>query len=245
MNDVKPYTTNEINLCKGIQRAIGAYDNGIIGAQTLTDIAAKLGAECFPLTVKLYGHPAIIANDIIAFKAASGVSAYKNSISGSFTYPSGKTPCSILVQNGTVVCGYACHALTNDKPETVIYRTISGAVGIRRVKTAAELGSGIKWAVGGMGLLDNYDPAAEGFTGAYADVVRKTNHTVLGTKNGKIYLMYLANMTGAEVNAFVRDKQICDKAIMLDGGHIAAINGTESFAQINTKQMQGYILQGI
>ena len=33
-------------------------------------------------------------------------------------------------------------------------------------------------------------------------------------------------------------------AIMLDGGHVAAINGAESFAKINTGQIQYHMIQG-
>ena len=36
-----------------------------------------------------------------------------------------------------------------------------------------------------------------------------------------------------------------DKAILLDGGGLAAINGTETFAQINTSVKQGYAIQFI
>ena len=59
-----------------------------------------------------------------------------------------------------------------------------------------------------------------------------------------MYLIYIKNKTGAEVNAFCRDKLMLDHAVMLDGGHVAAINGDESFAKINTTQ-QFYMIQGV
>lgn len=55
MRDVKGSTSEEVRMIKAIQRSVGALDNGWIGNQTLSDIAAKLGADCFPLNVELYG----------------------------------------------------------------------------------------------------------------------------------------------------------------------------------------------
>src|SRR5574344_820399 len=76
--------------------------------------------------------------------------------------------------------------------------------------------------------------AAEGFTGAYSDVLRKTNHTVLGYKGGMLYGVYCRSMTAQQVNAFCRDKLKLTRAVMLDGGHVAAING--ACDKINTNQ---------
>ena len=61
MKDVVGSTSEEVRMIKAIQRSVGALDNGWIGNQTLSDIAAKLGADCFPLNVELYGQPAILA----------------------------------------------------------------------------------------------------------------------------------------------------------------------------------------
>ena len=116
----------------------------------------------------------------------------------------------------------------NDNTATVWIRTVD-LIGIVKEHgnpaDITELPDGIRWAVGAMGLLDNYDPAAEGFSGAYADVRRKTNHTVLGVKTGMVHLVYCRNMTGQQVNEFCRDKMKLELAVMLDGGHVAAING--------------------
>lgn len=240
MKDVKPQTANEDKMLRAIQHQIGAYENGIIGCQTMSDIAERLGADCFPVTLKLYGHPTIIAKDIIPFAPAEPLSRYRNALSGSFSF--NKKPCSILVYGANVACGSACHSWLN-KPESVLYKT--NKVDIKRCVYSSDLPYKVKWAVGGMGLLDFYNPAEEGFSGSYADVLRKTNHTVLGEKNGYIYLIYFANMTAEQINAELKSKKICDKAILLDGGHVAAINGTESFAQINTNQLQYFAIQAI
>lgn len=231
MKDVNGATSEEIRMIKAIQRSVGALDNGYIGNQTLSDIAAKLGADCWPLNVDLYGQPAIIAREIDPVNISGRLP--ENSISGSFSWQG--APCSILVRGGRVVRGMSCHY---PRPESVLYKIPGGAVRIARVSSAAALG-GVVWAVGGLGLLDRYDPAAEGFTGAYSDVLRKTNHTVLGYKGGLLYGVYCRSMTAQQVNAFCRDK--LEYAVMLDGGHVAAINGACS--KINTQTRQFYAVQ--
>ena len=220
-------------MIRAIQRSVGALDNGWIGNQTLSDIAAKLGAGCWPLNVELYGQPCILARDIDPLNLSGRLP--ENSISGSFSWQG--APCSILVRAGRVVRGMSCHY---PRPESVLYKTRDGAVRIARVSAAAALGD-VVWAVGGMGLLDRYDPAAEGFTGAYSDVLRKTNHTVLGCKGGILYGVYCRSMTAQQVNAFVRDKLKLEYAVMLDGGHVAAINGACN--KINTQTRQFYAVR--
>ena len=233
MRDINGSTSEEIRMIKAIQRSVGALENGWIGNQTLSDIAARLGADCWPLNVELYGQPCIIARDIEPVNMSGPLP--KNAISGSFSWQG--QPCSILVRGGRVVRGMSCHCPT---PESVLYKTRDGAVRIARVSSAAALGD-VVWAVGGLGLLDRYDPAAEGFTGAFSDVLRKTNHTVLGYKGGILYGVYCKNMTAQQVNAFCRDKLKLTHAVMLDGGHVAAINGACS--KINTQTRQFYAVR--
>lgn len=233
MKDVVGSTSEEVRMIKAIQRSVGALDNGWIGNQTLSDIAAKLGANCFPLNVELYGQPAILARDIDPLNLSGRLP--ENSISGSFSWQG--APCSILVRGGKIVRGMSCHYPT---PESVLYKIAGGAVRIARVSSAAALG-GVVWAVGGLGLLDLYNPAAEGFTGVFSDVLRKTNHTVLGYKGGMLYGVYCKNMTAQQVNAFVRDKLKLEYAVMLDGGHVAAINGACN--KINTQTRQFYAVR--
>lgn len=235
MKDVVGSTSEEVRMIKAIQRSVGALDNGYVGNQTMSEIAARLGADCFPLNVELYGQPAILARDIDPLDLSGRLP--ENNISGSFSWQG--APCSILVRGGRVVRGMSCHCPT---PESVLYKTQDGRVHMARVSSADALThSGVVWAVGGMGLLDNYNPAAEGFTGAYSDVLRKTNHTVLGCKGGMLYGVYCKNMTAQQVNAFVRDKLKLEYAVMLDGGHVAAINAACS--KINTNQRQYYAVR--
>lgn len=233
MKDVVGSTSEEVRMIKAIQRSVGALDNGWIGNQTLSDIAAKLGADCWPLNVELYGQPCILARDIDPLNLSGRLP--ENSISGSFSWQG--APCSILVRGGRVVRGMSCHCPT---PESVLYKTRDGRVHMARVSSAAALGD-VVWAVGGLGLLGNYNPAAEGFTGRFADVLRKTNHTVLGCKGGLLYGVYCKSMTAQQVNAFVRDKLKLEYAVMLDGGHVAAIHAAVS--RINTNQRQYYAVR--
>ena len=233
MRDIKGSTSEEIRMIRAIQRAVGALDNGWIGNQTLSDIAAKLGADCWPLNVELYGQPCILARDIDPVNMSGPLP--KNAISGSFSWQG--QPCSILVRGGRVVRGMSCHYPT---PESVLYKTQDGRVHIARATSAAMLGD-VVWAVGGLGLLDRYDPAAEGFTGVYSDVLRKTTHTVLGCKGGLLYGVYCRSMTAQQVNVFCRDKLKLTRAVMLDGGHVAAINGACS--KINTQARQFYAVR--
>mgnify|MGYP001453062371 FL=1 len=233
MKDVVGSTSEEVRMIKSIQRSVGALDNGWIGNQTLSDIAAQLGADCFPLNVELYGQPAILARDIDPLNLSGRLP--ENSISGSFSWQG--APCSILVRGGRVVRSMSCHYPT---PESVLYKTTDGAVRIARVASASLLDN-VVWAVGGMGLLGNYNPAAEGFTGAFSDVLRKTNHTVLGYKGGMLYGVYCKAMTARQVNAFCRDKLKLEYAVMLDGGHVAAIHAVCS--KINTNQRQYYAVR--
>ena len=233
MKDVVGSSSEEVRMIKAIQRSVGALENGWIGNQTLSDIAAKLGADCWPLNVELYGQPAILARDIDPLNMSGPLP--KNAISGSFSWQG--QPCSILVRDGRVVRGMSCHYPT---PESVLYKTRDGAVRIARVSSAAALGD-VVWAVGGMGLLGNYNPAAEGFTGAFGDVLRRTDHTVLGYKGGMLYGVYCRSMTAQQVNAFCRDKLKLTHAVMLDGGHVAAINGACN--KINTQTRQFFAVR--
>jgi hypothetical protein len=250
MNIVKGSTTSEDAMIRAIQKSIGANVDGEIGAQTMSDIAVTRRADCFPLTLELYGAPVIIARDIVPFSAGGAtLGDYQNTINGSF-YAKGR-PCAILIQDGITIQPDACHAYYG-KPESVIYRTFAGEVGIMRVKSSRELPKNLLWAVGGVGLLNNYDPTAEGFcklskggkTEDFSDVLRKTNHSMLGEKNGYMYLVYCASMTAAEVNKLAKTLGL-RVAIMLDGGHVAGINGAEPFAKINTREPQYYGIQGV
>ncbi len=171
---------------------------------------------------------------------------YANCISGVFQYQNEAN--AILAYNGKVIGSYSAHGWLGYPDSCLIcYKDGSFAVKHWIAIPSAELDN-IRWAISGVGLLDMYNPAAEGYARFqkngkvydYSDVLRRTNHTAIGVKGGQVYGLYLANMTGAEVNAYCK-KQGLQYAIMLDGGHIAAVNC--SLGQKNASQKQHNIIQ--
>lgn len=171
---------------------------------------------------------------------------YANCISGTFQYQNAAN--AILSYNGKVFGSYSAHGWLGYPDSCLIYYK-DGSFAVKRwiAIPSAELNN-IRWAISGVGLLDMYNPAVEGYarfqkngkTYDYSDVLRRTNHTAIGVKGGQVYGLYLANMTGAEVNAYCK-KQGMQYAIMLDGGHIAAVNC--GLAQQNASQKQHNIIQ--
>ena len=51
MKEITGSTIEEKKMIKAIQRKLGALDNGVVGNQTMSDIAIAVGADCFPLNV--------------------------------------------------------------------------------------------------------------------------------------------------------------------------------------------------
>lgn len=242
MNTIKGINKSEQKMIRAIQKAVCAKEDSLIGTQTMSDIAVAVGAECWPLTMTLFNMPVIICKDIEIHCPQAGTQDFPNSVSGSFSDLRG--PKSILVSNGEVIHGDALH-ISNNKPETVIYRLNNGDFGLKRCMNASQLPADTRWAVGGMGLLHMFQPVAEGFNGAYSEPLRKTAHTVLGVKNNMCYLIMCRNMNSSQVNQYCRDKLKLQMAIMMDGGDIASINGEESSAKINIARDQRCLIQAV
>lgn len=78
----------------------------------------------------------------------------------------------------------------------------------------------IKWAISGISLYPLYIPRTEGFTGAYADVLRATKHTALGFKGDKVYLIASGKSLTLENfrNGLLNSRLAFDGLINLDGG---------------------------
>ena len=171
---------------------------------------------------------------------------YANCISGTFQYQNKAN--AILVYGGKVISNLSAHGWLG-YPDTCLIYYKDGTLAVKRITSipAAELQQ-VEWAISGVGLLDMHNPSKEGYvrfqrngkTYDYSDVLRRTNHTAIGVKSGKVYGFYLSNMTGAEVNTYMK-KQDMDFAVMLDGGHIAAVNCSR--AQKNVSQKQHNIIQ--
>lgn len=250
------YTTNqEKKMIDAIQSSIGITANGVIDNMLLLELVKRFDANIFPLTLELYNMPVIISKDILVFNPnGAPVSWWTNCMSGSFTYPTAVKPCSIAINHGADVYSNSSKYWAGF-PESVIVRYKNNTTNIVRVKYTSEIPNRaeVKWAVGGMGLINNYNPDLEGFkqfvingtTYNHSDVLRRTQHTVLGIKDNYCYLIYCKAMTGLEVNNFCKNNLKLDMAVMLDGGHIPAMNGNGAFAKINLTQKQGYALQAI
>ena len=191
----------------------------------------------FPATVS--GNQLIIANDVIPAAVCAPLKNYANAISGSFSFE--KKPCSILVAWGNTIREDACHAHIG-KPESVFYRYPDGRFGIGRFSHARDLPKGIVWAIGGLGIAPWYDPELEGFSGKYADVLRKTEHTFVGAKGSVCFLGLVHDSDAEGVRDYVRKLDL-DFAVMLDGGSVAAINCVDHI--INAERKQYYIIQAV
>ena len=94
MREITGSTKEEVKMLKSIQQAMGILDNAIVGNDTISSIAIKLGADCFPLAVTMYGCPTVIAKNIKPFDPNGGIAKFPYTISGSFTHPTGGAPCS-------------------------------------------------------------------------------------------------------------------------------------------------------
>lgn len=89
-----------------------------------------------------------------------------------------------------------------------------------------EIKDPIKWAISGISLYPNYNPKAEGFVGAYADVLRATKHTAIGFKGDKVYLIASSkNLTLDDFRKGLLNGKIAfDGLINLDGGGSTQMN---------------------
>lgn len=171
---------------------------------------------------------------------------YSNCISGTFQYNNSAN--AILVNNGRVISNLSAHGWLGF-PDTCLIYYKDGSLAVKRIISIPndELQK-VRWAISGVGLLDMYNPSEEGYAKFtkngkkydYSDVLRKTHHTAIGVKNGEVYGFYLPSMTGAEVNAYMKAQDM-DFAVMLDGGHVAAVNTT--IASHNASQKQHNIIQ--
>lgn len=82
MKDFRGETTSEDRMIRAMQKAIGAQENGWVGAQTMSDLAVAVNADCWPCTLRLYDMPVIIADDVIVSNPKAGCRSFTNSMSG-------------------------------------------------------------------------------------------------------------------------------------------------------------------
>ncbi len=111
-------------------------------------------------------------------------------------------------------------------PQSVLCYYTDGKLGIEVVNNVSELSKPTHWAIGGVGL---YNKDNEGFTGAYADIWRKANHTSIGyDSEGFIYLVRSWNVLRVQTIDHMK-KLDCVAYMGLDSG---------SSNQIKTKDWQ-------
>lgn len=107
---------------------------------------------------------------------------------------------SILYADGVVHRRDANHL---PYPQDTFIVNKDNSVEMKRIKSLNELNlSKVRIAIGGVGILDKtnpsfvYDPAGCGFKGAYSDVLRKTNKTMIvyNKSEDKLYLVCRPNI---------------------------------------------------
>lgn len=172
---------------------------------------------------------------------------FTNCISGTFFNRATSKVASILAVESygklREINKWACHQWCGF-PESVLVAYKDGTFDTLRIKGLNEIKKPYLWAIGGMGLLDNYNPSSEGFKSGivfqgqkfdFSDVLRKTGHTVIGIdKDGLVHLIYVKNKSGSDVNKLCKSLGLTN-AVMLDGGSIASIHTDKYKQNIYTK----------
>lgn len=174
---------------------------------------------------------------------------YKNCISGTFSWQNKLN--SIFFAWNKEKNNLSAHAWAG-YPDCVIWCDLNGKMHTDVLTSFdGETKKQVLWAVGGMGLLDYYNPSEQGYckftkygkTYNYSDVLRKTNHTVLGyTQNGEVYGIYFNNLSAKQISKYCKKINLWS-AVLLDGGHVAGCN-TE-IGSYNTATKQQNIIQFI
>lgn len=176
-----------------------------------------------------------LLNCVVYNKGCSNIAIQeKNCVNGTFfTWDAGKNyfSTSPLVVNGKAYRWESNHK----KPQScfIIYK--NNTVEMRRINNISELQlDQVKFLFGGVGLFNHfdpnfkYDPASEGFSGMFSDVLRATNKTVIGYKKdeNKIYLLtrnIVHQSDGYDLIDVCNDYKL-DIALSLDGGGSTFLN---------------------
>lgn len=134
---------------------------------------------------------------------------------------------SILYADGITYQSYANHL---PYPQDTFILNKDNSVEMKRIKSLGELNlSKVRIAIAGVGILDKtnpsfvYNPAGCGFKGAYSDVLRKTNKTMIvyNESEDKLYLVCRHNIyhkSALNYDLIDLASDIGDIGIALDGG---------------------------
>lgn len=222
---------------KAIQKGMGIEQDGYFGEHTLDRLYREFGKPFkaysgnFYNAIVITGKPENIIGRI-------GRKVPHNAISGVFQWES--KPTSVLISEGKKYRTSSTHDWFH-KPDTVLYFDGKEV----RAKRTIYFDEYCQWAIGGVGL-HNWNPIAEGYgthkdkygriVGKYSDVLRRTWHTAVGVyPDGYMILVYFrAEQEG--IKRLLIDKLNCKYAILLDGGHIAAINCDHGRRNLNQWQ---------
>lgn len=160
-----------------------------------------------------------------------------NCVNGTFFWhtdkPNIKYSTSILYADGKLYQAAANHL---PYPQSCYIKYKDNTVDMKRIKYLSELDlNKIDSVIGGVGIRNvfdstfRYSPVSEGFSGAYADVLRRSNKTFIGYNKrlNKQYLLVLKNVTMAEAIAIMTDNstgEAFDIILMVDGGGSPFLN---------------------
>ncbi len=134
---------------------------------------------------------------------SNGILLEENYVNSTFfwsTTDGKKYSTSILYADGITYQSNANHL---PYPQDTFIINKDNSVEMKRIKSLGELNlSKVKIAIAGVGLIDKtnssfvYDPAGCGFKGVYADVLRKTNKTMIvyNKSEDKLYLVCRPNI---------------------------------------------------
>ena len=203
------------------------------------------------MAIKKDGNKVILSADptkviLAELKNKGACKNYRNCLSGTFQYNNAAN--AILIYGNNVISNLSAHGWLGF-PDTCLIYYKDGGFAVKRIMSIPtdELKK-VQWAISGVGLLSMWAPEKEGYAKFtqggerydYSDVLRRTHHTAIGVKDGIVYGFYLPNMTGAEVNAYMKERDM-DFAVMMDGGHVAAVNS--DITNHNASQKQHNIIQ--
>lgn len=234
-------------IVKEIQKITGAQIDGYFGPQSLLFLLIHLGGlkNVLPLSYKMYkGYAMFQDPEKVELIECKGCDVKDFELAGSGAFQFKNKVVSLLINDGVVI-NETTSKTWREKRVSCLYYTYSGNYGIKKVFTASELPNDVKWAISGVGLVSNvpnfYHPDWEGFSGKFADVLRKTHHVVLGFRHdGTVVYFLQPNCTMERLRWLAKEVYDLKFAISLDGGHIPAIQ-TDKFS-FNRYQNQNNVV---